>query len=160
MGGSQTHADNNMAFFVKSSTTLFVNRIPVLLVCRFRRKPTSTLFALRALYLLMEVHANVGILIASAPISHHPLFARNLNIRYVDLSHTLHRESVEVKINLFISTARWRTLPLKYSHLVEASPLLPFLYSLHKTLSPTCGGKFESVHSSKRPLTLLHCSAR
>ena len=113
MGGSQTHADNNMAFFVKSSTTLFVNRIPVLLVCRFRRKPTSTLFALRALYLLMEVHANVGILIASAPISHHPLFARNLNIRYVDLSHTLHRESVEVKINLFIFNGTMANLAIE-----------------------------------------------
>ena len=113
MGGSQTHADNNMAFFVKSSTTLFVNRIPVLLVCRFRRKPTSTLFALRALYLLMEVHANVGILTASAPISHHPLFARNLNIRYVDLSHTLHRESVEVKINLFIFNGKMANLAIE-----------------------------------------------
>ena len=77
------------------------------------KKPTSTLFALRALYLLMEVHANVGILIASAPISHHPLFARNLNIRYVDLSHTLHRESVEVKINLFIFNGKMANLAIE-----------------------------------------------
>ena len=77
--GSLAPADNNMAFVLKSSTT-FVNRIPMLLIGPCRGEPTLTILALWALHHLNEVLADLRLLIASAPICHHPGFSRVLNI--------------------------------------------------------------------------------
>ena len=77
--GSLTHADNNMAFVLKSSTKI-VNRIPMLMIGPVRGEPTFTILAQRALHHLNEVLANLRLLIASAPICHHPGFGRALNI--------------------------------------------------------------------------------
>ena len=78
--GSLTHADNNIAFVLKSSTRT-VNRIPMLIIRRFRGQPAITILAQRALHHLNEIMAQRRLLIASAPICHHPPFGRNLNIR-------------------------------------------------------------------------------
>ena len=81
---SLTHADNNMAFVLKSSN--IVNRIPMLMICPFGDEPTH---AQRALHHVPELLPTLRLLIASAPICHHPVFGRALNIHFVDFSHLL-----------------------------------------------------------------------
>ena len=77
--GSLTHADHSMAFVLKSSPRT-VNRIPMLMIGRFRGEPPIPILAQRALHHSNEVLANLRLVIASAPICHHPHFGRALQI--------------------------------------------------------------------------------
>ena len=73
------HADNNMAFVLKTSTRL-VNGSPMLLICAIVGEPPIPSLANRALYHLNEALANFCLLIASSPICHHPCFSRVFNV--------------------------------------------------------------------------------
>ena len=97
--GSLTHADNKMAFVLKSLRSS-VNRIPMLTISGFRGEPPITIRALRALHHPDEPLPNITLPIASAPISHDPRIGRTLNITGMHFSHLLHRRSVDKEVQV------------------------------------------------------------
>ena len=79
-----------------------MNRLPMLLIGGFRGEPPITSRARRALHHLNEVLPNLRLFIAASSVCCQPILRWNFNVRGVHLSHRLHRESVDVDVDLVV----------------------------------------------------------